>query len=425
MRLIRILWKSNIVRIFTTVVLILSLSSRMARATDEPPLRVVKLRWGDLVTLVEDHPSIKAATHRVEAASNGMKASGQVPNPELMTSFAYAEARDSDNTAMEWSLSLSIPFHWTVSRGAAIRSGEAHLAITEAERNALRCSILLSLGDLFWQLVYEQERLLALKALEEQTFALARIVRKRIENGEARPVEETKLDLEREQLAHELDTARWATTASRQKMSLWLNPKTDIELEAIADLTALPTPIDNHQARKLALTSHPNLSIARARTAVSTAELELEKRNRFPSFSVEAFTDHELDRRAYGGGITMDFPVFNWRRHSIRKRENNVAAEKLQYLSDSMEVEFTIIETHASCQSGRQVAQRYKEKILPLARSSAATIQRTYELGEATLLEVVDARRVLLEMQMEYLSTLAQTQTVCHHLSILVGEELP
>jgi cobalt-zinc-cadmium efflux system outer membrane protein len=48
-----------------------------------------------------------------------------------------------------------------------------------------------------------------------------------------------------------------------------------------------------------------------------------------------------------------------------------------------------------------------------------------YLLGEASLLEVIDARRTLLDARRSYLGTIAQAQIDCSRLRALVGKELP
>ncbi len=52
-------------------------------------------------------------------------------------------------------------------------------------------------------------------------------------------------------------------------------------------------------------------------------------------------------------------------------------------------------------------------------------MERTYQLGEASLLEVIDARRTLLDTRRQLLGALAQAQIDCSRLGALVGEELP
>ena len=71
------------------------------------------------------------------------------------------------------------------------------------------------------------------------------------------------------------------------------------------------------------------------------------------------------------------------------------------------------------------VARRFQAEILPRAEKSARTLGRAFELGEAGLLDVIDARRVLLDTRREYLDLLLDMQDACADFAALAGLELP
>jgi cobalt-zinc-cadmium efflux system outer membrane protein len=50
-------------------------------------------------------------------------------------------------------------------------------------------------------------------------------------------------------------------------------------------------------------------------------------------------------------------------------------------------------------------------------------MERTYQLGEASLLEVIDARRTILEARRLALDALARAQIDCSRLTVLIGED--
>ena len=50
-------------------------------------------------------------------------------------------------------------------------------------------------------------------------------------------------------------------------------------------------------------------------------------------------------------------------------------------------------------------------------------MEKTYRLGEAGLLELIDARRVLVETRRQYLALLLQAQLDRSHLIALTGQE--
>lgn len=385
----------------------------------------VRITWADVVKLVDANPMVAAGKKQVAAAQAGVDAAGAIPNPRIEGTTAYGQARDSSASTVEWGLSLSIPFNWIAQRGAKVDVAGAEARATEAESEALRRDVLLQLRLLFWNLVHEQDRVGALTALNRETAALADTVKRRVEKGESRPVEATRLGIEAEKIAGELAMAQSQLKTRQAQLGLWLGVRSGQQLTAVAELAKLPQPISAETARAKVRSSHPTIHAGRAKIQALSANVSLERRARIPTFSLQAFTDHELDRTAYGVGLAVDFPLWNWNTGNINKAEALLAAGRSRLAAERLSLEASVVEAQSACQSGVALAVRYRDKILPSATSAAQTIERTYQLGEATLLEVLDARRTLLETRTLTLATLAQAQAECSRLTVLAGEELP
>ena len=392
---------------------------------DQSAAAEVKITWPDVVKLVDAHPTVVAGKKQVAAARAGVDAAGAVPNPSIEGTGAYGQARDSSASRVEWGLSLSIPFDWIAQRGAKIDATEADVRATAAEAEAMRRDVLLQLRLLFWNLVYEQERVAALTALDQESEALADTVKQRVDKGESRPIEATRLRIEAEKIVGELALAKSRLKTRQAQLGLWLGVPSGKQLTAVADLNKLPQPISAETARAKVRSSHPTIRKGQAKVQALSANVTLERRTRIPAFSLRAFTDHELDRFVYGVGLAVDFPLWNWNTGNISKAEALLAAARSRIEAERLSLEASVIEAQAACQSGVALAVRYRDKIMPGATSAAQTIERTYQLGEATLLEVLDARRTLLETKTQTLATLARAQAECSRLTVFAGEELP
>jgi cobalt-zinc-cadmium efflux system outer membrane protein len=71
------------------------------------------------------------------------------------------------------------------------------------------------------------------------------------------------------------------------------------------------------------------------------------------------------------------------------------------------------------------VAERQRTGILPRAELSARTLERTFQLGETGILDVIDARRVLLAARREVLTSARDRDVECGALVLVSGRELP
>jgi cobalt-zinc-cadmium efflux system outer membrane protein len=382
----------------------------------------IRVTWQDILTLAQNHPRIGAGQQGAEAARAGIKAAGAVPNPSLEASAAYGVARDHSTAKWEWGLALSIPLDWMASRRANINAaqGEANSALGEA--SAIRREVISQLRIMFWTLVYEQERVVALGELYDQMTALETTVKRRVEKGEVRPVEAIRVSVEVETLKGELEVVQLELDAIGIQLATWLGTKGNGKLVAVGNLTQLPNPISAHLARAK-VGEHPTIEAARGRVKSLAANVVAARRERAPAMDLEIFTDHELDRRAYGVGLAIDLPLWNWNKGGVKQSEHLLTAQRSLLEARRLELETLAIETQTKCRAAVLLASHYRDSILPRAESVAQVIERTYQLGEASLLEVIDARQTLIETRNRFLSSLAKAQMDCSRLDALVGEE--
>ncbi|HUT79440.1 MAG TPA: TolC family protein [Polyangia bacterium] len=395
-----------------------------ARSTTAGPAATpIEVNWSDIVQIVDQHPRLAAGTDRVDAANGGVAAAGAIPNPTLEATVGQGRERHGVGVGVQWGLSLGVPLGWIAQRGSRIDAAKAQVEIAKAEREALRRDVLLQLRLLFWNQAYEQARAAALELLEAQTKALVQAVRRRVENGEARPIEVTLVEIELEQVTSELDSARISLEARRAELSLWLRTSKGEAIVTVAELDIVPAVIDLGRALEKTRATHPEVLIAGARTRRLAAEVDTERMARVPSFSLEGFAQFDLDQRGYGAGVAVDLPLWNWNTGSIARAGASLAAGEKQAAATSLEIEAAVIDAQAACSAAVATATRFKDNVVPRSEFAASTMERTYQLGEASLLEVLDARRTLLASRRHYLSALAQAQIDCSRLGALIGEE--
>jgi cobalt-zinc-cadmium efflux system outer membrane protein len=384
----------------------------------------VKVTWPDIVRLVEQHPRLAAGRFEVEAAHGGVKAAGAVPNPTLEGNVGRGLAQTGEASRVEWGLALTMPLGWIAQRGSRVSAAEAAVDVALAENKALRRDVLLQLRSLFWNVAAEQARVASLEALEAQTSALVQTVQKRVEKGEVRPVEATRVEIELDKVTGELDSARTSLRARQAELALWFGAPRGRTLVTVADLDALPVAMDSDAALEKVRATHPALAVAHARTRLLEAEVGTERMARVPSFGVSGFATDELDRRAYGVGLSLDLPLWNWNSGRIAQAEAKLAAGRKQAEAAGLELEASVLDVQAACQASIATATRFRTKVVPRSETAATMMERTYQLGEASLLEVIDARRTLLDSRRLYLSALTQAQIDCSRLGALLGEDL-
>jgi len=384
---------------------------------------VAKVSWPDIIRAVDQHPRIAAQAFQIDAARGAVGAAGAVPNPSVDATVGRGDARAGDESRTEWGLELSLPLGWLAQRRPKIEAAEAEASVTVAESGVLRRDVILELRTLFWTLAYDQARVAALEDLGGQTADLVRSIKRRVETGEVRPSEATRIEIELERVTSDLEAARSSLHARQAQLKLWFAGANNQELVIEADIASVPSTLDLDTALAEARSRHPSIEAARARVRALTAAVDVEKMARLPSVAIKGFTIDELDRRAVGGGLAVDVPLWNWNAGRIAQAKAQLEAGRKRLEYEAREIESSIIEAQGACLAASHTAVRYMDRILPRSEAAASTMERTYQLGEASLLEVIDARRVLVETRRQYLAALLQSQLDCSRLNALAGQD--
>ena len=380
------------------------------------------LTWQDVYRRVATHPSITAAGQSADAARLGVDAVGVIDNPSLSGQAAYGKSREGNDARVEWGLSLSMPFGWLGTRAGDKAIARAEAAEVEAEVLALRRRLLLGASERFWRLAEAEARVGAISALDEETAKLEATVAARVDKGDARPVEGMRIAVASAKVKGELLRAEGALETARESLALWIGVENVASLRIAADLTRLPTVVTKQEATQRILAVHPALLAEKARIEVRAGEVTAAEKARRPDVEVEIFTEQELDKSSYGGGIGVELPLWQREQGRIRYAKARLVAKKGAQAGVLRLVQEEALAAYEACSVGVEVASHYRDTVLPKAAAAAKVVARTFELGEAPLIDVIDARRTLIETRTEYLDTLGAAQRDCGHLTVLMGE---
>jgi len=377
------------------------------------------------MALVDRDPRLQASTLELQAARNEVDAAHTAPNPTLQANLGRGQSRADDNSRLEWSLALTMPLEWLAQRGARIDVEQAKVEVATGEALALRREVLQELRTLYWQLAFQQAHVESLQELERQTVTLVATVQRRVQSGQVRPVEATRIEIEQQRVSTELLVAETALRAKSAALAVWLTVPDTAPLLVDADLQTLPEPLPRDIALAKARTDHPSLIAARAQRQQLQSQLRAESALRFPAVALSGFTTSELDRRAYGMGVTVALPLFDWNSSRIEGARARLAAGQKRADAARLDLDRLVLQSQADCEASIISAARFRDAIMPRAAATASTVESTYRLGEATLLELIDARRTLLDARREYLQALATAHLDCSRLRSLLGEESP
>ena len=379
------------------------------------------LRWPEVVSELDRNPRFREASLRATAARAGVEAAGQVPNPRLEVTAGEGWTADGSLRRTEWAIGITVPLEWMGTRGPRVDAARAAASEAEQESALARQEVLLRLRRLFVLVAHDGRLVESLAASSLQAMDLERLVRLRVERGEARPPELPRVEVEAARAGLALEQARMRAMVHRDQLSLWLGrPVEHVEI----DMAQAPEPPSLAEVRETMPSSQPRVRAARDRVAAASAEARAERSQRIPAVSLGGYALGEVDRKAVGGALGVEFPVWNWNAGGIDRAEAVQAAEESRLLVARNEAQAALVESWGACTQGRIASRRLREEIVPRAEIAAAKIERSYQLGESPLVEALDARRALLEVRRELLAAELERQLECSTLTILAGGDL-
>jgi cobalt-zinc-cadmium efflux system outer membrane protein len=380
------------------------------------------LRWRDVAAAVDRHPLLLEAAARERGAAGAVSTARVLPGPVFGVAAGEGRPRDVGASRRELGYSVELPLEFLATRGARVDAARAAQEGVRQDAKAVRLQVARELRRTFVAVVHGQSVVEAGDELAGQAALLSALVRRRAERGEGRPTEVPRAEIELERLRNAVERSRAAADAQRQRLSAWLDaPVGRVE----ADLaTPLPLP-PLAEVRERVLASSPIIQAVRARLRAAAEEASAERWERMPKLSVGAARVEELDRTANTVTANVTLPLWNWNQGKIRQAEAAEAGERARLDATSRELTAGLSDAWRGCAAGQAATRRFREEILPRAESSARTLGRAFELGEAGLLDVIDARRVLLDTRREYLDLLLDMQNACNDLAALAGLELP
>ncbi len=353
-----------------------------------------ELDIADYVAIVlRTHPSAGEAGALENAAVAERRAPRFLADP--VVEWGRADARTNDGgDGTESSLSVSQTFPWPGTYAAGLRAGERAAEGLRAASEEVRWRLEADARAAFHQVLAARARVEIARATEADARALRDLTARRAELGEIRESDRIKAQIEWLREERALAAAqRQAQTTEALLRALAGEPLP----EPLALLGRLPhappsVPSDDELAARLVGRS-PALRAARARAAAETARLDLARSSRVPDLGLTLFRDRELDKDANGFSIGLRLPLWNAQRGEIARAGAASAlaaaeAERLEVEARSALLaqleEFTV--------AARQVALLDNE-VLPAAARALSLVRLSFEEGETSLLDLLDAQR--------------------------------
>jgi cobalt-zinc-cadmium efflux system outer membrane protein len=363
----------------------------------------------------------------VRAAEARRLQAGLYPNPKAtleVEEFAGTGSRRGfDGARTKVRLGQPIPLADKIDKRVRVAKLDRKVAGWDYE--AKRLDVFTQVVQRFIDVVAAQRQL----DVAERTFDLAKQVEssvtKQVEAGEVSPVERTRAEVELSTHRMELKSARRKLKQARQALvQTWggNDPQFEKAVGHLEQISSLPS------FKKLtkSISENPRLAQWATKMAKRRAQVDLAKARKWPNVTVSAGAEHNAGVNDTTGilSVGMPLPIFDRNQGNILEARFNVAKARQQRRAARVAVRGMLAQQYQQLADAHQKVTTLRSDTLPGARSAYEAIRQSYEQGQATLLEMLDAQRTLFQVESQYVDALAQYHATAAEVERLIARPL-
>ncbi|MDH3504232.1 MAG: TolC family protein [Nitrospirota bacterium] len=308
------------------------------------------------------------------------------------------------------------------SAGYGIQAAEA--TFTDAIRQ-----LTLTLKDTYFQVQLASRRLDLAKDNQERFHRILTIGELRFKKGFIAEVDLIRLRLQAVDFGAQVIrfSQEVQTALNDLRLLLALPPTTDLALTSDLVYTRVTPDID--RLRTEALDKRPDLQARRFVLSQQQANLKLAKSLRVPdpivggSFTVQG-PQGGSNQQLYGLTLEVPLPVFDRNQGGIAQAEIAMQVAQVDLHKTTLEVQNDIEVTYRNLTQSQQLVEAYQAGVLDDARITFSILEKAYQKGGVTLLDVLDAARTSQTILQNYLEALFEYQRNLFLLERAAGQDV-
>lgn len=366
----------------------------------------------------------------IESAKGQQITAGLFPNPAISigTLSAYTQGRNIGNSGQVFGQVQQL-FELAGKRGYRIESaGYGTQSLEAAFEDAVR-QLTFTVKDSYNRIQLAQRRL---ALAEENRYRFSRILDVntiRFKKGYIAEVDLIRIRLQfidfQSQVIQSIQESETARADLRQLLRL--SPATRLELTSEFDYKRVDPDIS--RLRASALDARPDVRAKRHIMSQREADLKLAKAYRIPDVTVGGgYAVQGSKGPDNQGQVALNFgvplPLFNRNQGGIMQAETAVQTAEADLSKTLNQVENEVDVAYKNLLQSRRLVEAFLGGVLDDARSTFTIVERAYERGGATILDLLDAARTSRTIQQNYFEALFNYQRNVIQLESAVGQEI-
>jgi cobalt-zinc-cadmium efflux system outer membrane protein len=373
------------------------------------------------------HPSVAIARADYEQAL-GQRLIEVSPDPASMA-LEYEGVPDGESIDVHEARTLVLSQEFEFPLKYVWRVKAANIAVDEARIEALiqMLDLELEVRNAYVQAWMIDQQLMILEENADAADNYARQLKRLVELGESTPLEERRARVEALQASTERDAVR------KERIAIWGKFQRMTGLDTAGIILDPPIAFDssNTSSSESMFNMVDSFEHKSAQLQSSLAEVEINSAvfGWLPDLEFSYFQQNipaEADPNFWGVEFGISLPVWFWfgGRGEIQTAKASRRAARANLENLRLQQQTTAVTLIHSQQALREKLELYNEQVHPLAEEAYELAKKSFELGEAIYLEVIDAQRTFLDIQLEHLEIQADLANVMSEIDRLAGRSV-
>ncbi|MGE3151924.1 MAG: TolC family protein [Nitrospiraceae bacterium] len=403
----------------------------MSTSPQPRPAAIVRLSLEEALALfLRQNLDLIIAKYGIDSAQGQAITARLFPNPVLSVGAlgSWTQGRTLSNSGQIYPQVQQL-FEMAGKRGYRIESAAYGIQGAEAAfEDAIR-QLSFTLKETYYRV---QLGLRRLSLAEENRDRFARILEintVRFKKGFIAEVDLIRIRLQVVDFHSQVITALQDTESARADLRVLLQLPATTKVELTTDMEYRRLDPDVRAMQQLALDGRPDIRVKRIARAQRSADLKLAQSYRYPDvtigggYAVQGAQGPDNPQQL-GLSVGVPLPLFNRNQGGIAQGEVNVQVAEADLRKTLVEVENQVDIAHRNLIQSRNLVEAYQKGVLEDARQTLTIVERAYERGGATILELLDAARTARSIQLSYLESLFNYQRNVLQLESAVGREI-
>lgn len=355
----------------------------------------------------EHNRELQLARTAVSGAEADVLTAGQLPNPQVSLNITQISpwsgygAGPWKDKKMDNVLRLDQLVERGGKRDLRVKGADARLDASRRDLDDTGRQMLLSLQQTYYDLRLAQEkRRLAGESAATYDKGLE-TGRLRLKAGDISQVELSRLQIDKSRADNDARQTQAELEQAQVALAYLIGREGDAGLLVADD--SWP-PLSDQQLKRGDLEQRPDVAAARLRMAAAEAARDLAKAQKTRDVTVGVQYEHNMQNEptnSYGFGVSVPLFIFHEYEGDIARAEADLTAARLIYERTMAQAVGSTDQASSALRSAEERLRRLETGLLADAERVARAAELAYSRGAMNLMDLLDARRTLRQVQIE------------------------